>query len=95
MSQSENTLTPPAEVEAAGQHTNARVLAQSASRWPDRPLLLLDGERLSYAQMLAEAERYAAALLAQGAGPGTRIGILGPNSVEYVKLLYAAGMVFP
>ncbi|QFG36147.1 fatty-acyl-CoA synthase [Paracoccus pantotrophus] len=93
MLQSETTLTPPAEVEAAGQHTNARVLAQSASRWPDRPLLLLDGERLSYAQMLAEAERYAAALLAQGAGPGTRIGILGPNSVEYVKLLYAAGMI--
>ena len=84
--------TPP-EIEAAGLETNARILAQAARNWPDRPTLLLDGQRLSHAEMLAEAEIYAAALLARGAGPGTRIGILGPNSVEYVKLLYAAGMI--
>ncbi len=93
MSFRENALVVPAEVEAAGKHTNARVLAQSADRWPDRCLLLLDGERLTYSEMLEQSERYAAALLARGAGPGTRIGILGPNSVEYVKLLYAAGMI--
>ncbi|MFT4150901.1 MAG: AMP-binding protein [Paracoccaceae bacterium] len=85
-------ITPP-DVEAAGRDTTARVLAQAAARWPDRTTLLLDGQRLSHAEMLAGAEAYAAALLARGAGPGTRIGILGPNSVEYVKLVYAAGMI--
>lgn len=93
MAHSETPLITPPDVEAAGEHTTARILAQSAARWPDNDLLLLDGQRLTYAQMLAQSERYAAALLARGAGPGTRIGILGPNSVEYVKLLYAVGMI--
>lgn len=83
----------PPEVAAAVTLTTARALADAAARWPDRPALLMDGERITWAQMQAQSEDFAAALLALGAGPGTRIGILSPNSPDYVRLLYAAGMI--
>lgn len=84
--------TPP-EVAAAADLTTARALRDAAARWPDRPALLLDGERIAWGQMLGESARFAAALLAHGAGPGTRIGVLSPNSTDYVRLIYAAGMI--
>lgn len=83
----------PADVAAAANDTTARALAAAAERWPDRPALLIDGTRITWGQMLADAERHAAALMAHGAGPGTRIGILSPNSADYVRLIYAAGII--
>lgn len=83
----------PPEVLAAAGLTTARALRDAAARWPDRPALLLDGERIAWGQMLDQSAAFAAALAAHGAGPGTRIGILSPNSADYVRLIYAAGMI--
>lgn len=93
MTTGSDLLAIPADIESAGHQTTARALATAAAKWPDRPALLLDGEKLSWSAMLTESRRFAAALLAHGAGKGSRIGILSPNSTDYVKLIYAAGMI--
>jgi fatty-acyl-CoA synthase len=77
----------------AGARTTAQMLADAADAWPDRLALRLDDARLTWAGLLAEATLYARGLLALGVGPGSHVGILMPNSVDYVRLVYAAGMI--
>jgi fatty-acyl-CoA synthase len=85
-----NTQVTP---EAAGNLTSAQMLARAAGLWPNRPAMILDGARLTYATLLAEATETAHGLWGLGLRPGQHLAILMPNSVEYVRLFYAAGMV--
>jgi long-chain acyl-CoA synthetase len=74
----------------------AAVLAEPARRTPDK-LAVVEGDlRLSYADLWRDARRFAAALVGQGVVPGTRVGLLAPNVVDFVRAYYgilAAGAV--
>ncbi len=55
-----------------------------AARHGDKTLIALEEDRISYAQADARSASLAEALLARGAGKGTRVGILMPNGPDWV-----------
>ena len=65
-------------------------LQNSAELYPDKVALVCDGQRLSYAEINAAADRMANALLAQGMSRGDRIAIYMPNNVPVVVSIFAA-----
>jgi fatty-acyl-CoA synthase len=68
------------------------LLSERARVTPDRVALVSieTGERLTYAELNARAER-AAAFLRTILEPGDRFGILAYNCVEFLELFFAAG----
>ncbi|MBE2199998.1 MAG: AMP-binding protein [Anaerolinea sp.] len=64
-------------------------LEQSAQRAPDKLALVCDGQRLTYAQLDAMANRMANALQSNGVGRGDRVVLFLPNSVELVVGIFA------
>ncbi len=73
------------------------LLEASAERLPDKACLICDGQRLTYREVDARANRLAHALLRAGFRRGERAVIFLPNSVEAVVAIFAvlkAGGVF-
>jgi long-chain acyl-CoA synthetase len=68
----------------------SHLLESAARRFPDRPGCTLFGAVRTYAQLSEMAHRLATALTPLGAGPGAHVGMLLPNSPEYVVALQAA-----
>jgi len=68
------------------------LLTERARVTPDRTAVVSieTGERLTYAQLNAGAER-AAATLRTILQPGDRFGLLSHNSIEFLELFFAAG----
>jgi acyl-CoA synthetase (AMP-forming)/AMP-acid ligase II len=56
----------------------------------DHPALIDAGETLTYGDLDRRSARMARALLASGAGKGTRIGLLAPDSALWLTTFYAA-----
>lgn len=65
------------------------LLENAARRFPDRRACTLYGRSLSYAQLSEQTHRLAAALADLGAGPGRCVGMLMPNTPEYIVALQA------
>ncbi len=65
-------------------------LADSAAEFPDRPAIAFLGKHLSYRTLLSEAERFSGVLAGLGVRKGDRVGLLLPNSPQYVIAWYAA-----
>ncbi|QRY54562.1 class I adenylate-forming enzyme family protein [Mycolicibacterium septicum] len=59
----------------------------------DRPLLICDDERISYAEAQRRSAQVAGGLLALGAGKGTHVGLLYPNGVDFVVGMLAAARI--
>lgn len=76
-----------------GETTIGGMLAEAAQRWPDGLALVFDGDRLTWSGLHERARLYARGLLALGVRPGGHVGILMPNTIDYVLLFYAAGLV--
>ncbi|KAL8604067.1 hypothetical protein ACOMHN_024892 [Nucella lapillus] len=75
-----------------------RLLQGQADEHPDRDAVVFrqDGHRLSFQQLLAVADQFAAGLRALGLKKGDRVGLWGPNSMEWVITQFAtarAGLV--
>jgi len=68
------------------------LLLRAAERWPDEEALVFPHERLSYAQLANRAHDRAQALQGMGVRPGDHVGILSPNLVEMVELLFAIAL---
>jgi fatty-acyl-CoA synthase len=73
-------------------------LERTAAEHPDRPALVSrhQGLRFTYAELTAEVDRVARALIAAGLGHGDRLGIWSPNRAEWALVQYAtakAGIV--
>jgi long-chain acyl-CoA synthetase len=62
----------------------ATMLRESAAAYPDKPVALYDGGRLSYAQLDALSDRFAAGLRAAGIGPGETVGLQLPNIPQFL-----------
>jgi len=72
-------------------------LESSADRLPDKVALIGDGQRLTYPEVEAQANRLANALLAQGLQRGDRVVLFLPNCLELAIAIFAilkAGGVF-
>lgn len=67
----------------------ATLLTDSADRFPDRPVIILDDTRVTYAQLNDLSARAAAMLKAQGITPGDRVAMVMPN-VPHMPVLYYA-----
>jgi long-chain acyl-CoA synthetase len=61
----------------------------SCQRFPDRAACELFGEALTYSQLIDRSRRLATALARFGAAPGKRVGMLLPNTPEYLVALQA------
>ncbi len=87
------TATTPLLGDTIGENLRLTVAAH-----PDREAIVSchQGIRLTYAQLDAEVDRLACALIGAGMGAGDRLGIWSPNRVEWALVQYAtarAGIV--
>ncbi|WP_308312116.1 long-chain-fatty-acid--CoA ligase [Streptomyces albipurpureus] len=77
----------------------AVLLEDTAREHPDRDALVLDGTRLTYAQVDEAAARVAAGLAARGIGRGDRVALSCPNlpsfPIVYFGILKAGATVVP
>src|SRR5438105_4993401 len=69
------------------------MLRRSTERDPDRDAIVFPERRLSYAELVARGEQRARELKALGVEPGDRVGLLLPNSPEFVELLAATAFL--
>lgn len=66
-----------------------QVFSEGAARFPDKPAVICDGRRWSYAEMDRLVRKATAALKERGFQPGDRCAIATQNSVELIVLFYA------
>lgn len=64
--------------------TTATLVRECAHRRGDHTLIVLDDERLSYAEADRRSAALAKGLLASGVGKGTPVGLLAPNGPDWV-----------
>lgn len=84
------------DLPSLGGGTVGGLLADRASRTPDKPALVFDDEQLSYAELDAAASAVARGLLGLGLAPGTSVGVFLPNRVETLVAFFGiarAGLV--
>ncbi len=65
------------------------MLADAARRHPEKPAIAWFGRHISYRQLLAEVERFSAVLAGLGVSKRDRVGLILPNSPQYVIAYYA------
>ncbi len=78
---------------AAIPRTTLGVLQTAAAQFGDREAIVMGSQRLTYAALLHEVQRYAAALRARGIGYRDHVGLLMPNCLEYLLLFYACAAI--
>ncbi|GGZ20368.1 AMP-dependent synthetase [Streptomyces olivaceoviridis] len=66
----------------------AAVLADTAARRPDHPALIWDSVVVTYRQLWQRVRGVAGILRRLGAGPGDRIAVLVPNTLEFPAVYY-------
>ncbi|MDR1293866.1 MAG: AMP-binding protein [Bifidobacteriaceae bacterium] len=69
------------------------MLAASASRWPRHPGLIYMGMRMTFATLLAQVDRCAAALAAAGVARGDSVTLALPNIPNVIVLFYALNRI--
>ena len=65
----------------------ADLVAAVAAALPDRDAVVCDGDRLTYAELMARSAQVAQCLIAAGIAPDETVGLYMPNSVSYVESL--------
>ena len=63
--------------------------AAAAARWPDREALVFGDRRWTFAEVEAEVDRAARALVALGVAPGDKVALWLMNRPEWIFLLFA------
>ncbi len=79
--------------------TLATILRESARTHADKPAVLVEGAQLTYAELDALSDRFAAGLLARGLTPGDPVALQLPNVpqfvIAYFGILKAGAVVVP
>jgi fatty-acyl-CoA synthase len=76
-----------------GAPTVAALLRDVSRRFPCRSAVVgPDGSKLTYAELLARAEKRAAALLAHGVRPGDRVAAWLDDGMDYIELYTACAL---
>jgi acyl-CoA synthetase (AMP-forming)/AMP-acid ligase II len=66
------------------------VLLHHATRAPDRPITVFEGETTTYGEMADRAAALAGGLSGLGVGPGDVVGLLSYNCPEFLETVFAA-----
>jgi long-chain acyl-CoA synthetase len=66
----------------------ATILRESAMKSPDKPVTLLDGNPMSYAELDQASDRVAANLQSLGVNPGDTVGIQLPNIPQFLMAYF-------
>ena len=89
---------PTLEEIASPEATIPSIVRDAARTYGDKPFIVDgDGRTLTFAENWLRSNRFANALLAQGIGKGTVVGLFSPNSLDFVTAGYgilASGAVF-
>jgi acyl-CoA synthetase (AMP-forming)/AMP-acid ligase II len=64
--------------------TSGELIKHAAQKYGDKPFVVLEDVRLSFNDVEEASRRLARGLLASGAGKGTRVALLAPNSPEWI-----------
>lgn len=64
-------------------------LEESAKKYPDKPCTIFKGAEISYKEMSSITDQLAAALVDLGVKKGDRVGILIPNTPQFVMAYFA------
>jgi len=65
------------------------LLDDAARRWPKKPALIENNAIVSYSELVEKAAQFASQLQLVKMSPGCRVGLLFPNSIDYVALTFA------
>lgn len=76
------------EVTTLGDH-----LLRAADRWPEHEAIVFPEIRHTYAAFVERAYARARSLIAMGVKRGDFVGVLMPNCMEYVELIFAVALV--
>ena len=68
-------------------------LRTRVERFGERPLILLNDERITYGQAADRSAKLARGLLASGVGKGSHVGVLMPNGPDWVVAWLAAARI--
>jgi long-chain acyl-CoA synthetase len=74
----------PPTLEPYPERTLLDYLSESARTHPGSPALLFKGHRVSYAELEAQSDALAAALVASGVGRGDRVALCLPNCPQFL-----------
>ncbi|WP_030236518.1 MULTISPECIES: FadD3 family acyl-CoA ligase [unclassified Streptomyces] len=66
------------------RETIPRLVRAAAERYADVEAVVEGRTRITYAELGARVERAAAACLANGVGPGDRVGVWAPNTLDWI-----------
>lgn len=69
------------------------LLVRSAQRTPEAIALALPGESFTFREVFNRSVSVARGLLAIGVKPGNQVGVLAPNSIEYVTALFGSALI--
>lgn len=67
----------------------AAILADSATRFADRPAVSLGGQETSYADLWHQARQHATVLASRGVGKGDKVALLLPNTTDFPRCYFA------
>ncbi len=67
----------------------ADMLEHAVDLAPDRPAVVCDGRRVTFAELEERANRLAHHLAGQGVGRESKVGIYSLNSVEFIETMFA------
>lgn len=68
------------------------LLLNAAQQWPDNDAIVFPNDRVSYLQLAERAQKKARALQGLGVQSGDHVGVLAPNLMETVELLFAIAL---
>ncbi|WP_369213415.1 long-chain-fatty-acid--CoA ligase [Streptomyces flavofungini] len=74
---------------ALRSRTLVEVIDRQSALRPDQPAVVCSGRRLTYRELDRESARTAQVLREAGVAPGSRVGYLGKEAVEYWELAFA------
>lgn len=75
--------------ELASLRTIPAVVRAAAARWPDKIWMDCDGEQTTFGELPERVDLIARALLDQGIGPGSRVGVYMGNRTLWLEVQFA------
>ncbi len=73
--------------------TAADLFERSARLWPGNDSVIFPDARLTYGQLRERAHARARSLAGMGVGKGDHVGVLMPNSLDFVEIVYGIALL--
>ena len=67
-------------------------LERAAGQWPDKVAIIDGDKRVTYAELLAQAQSFAIGLVGMGVQKGDRVALFAPNCAEFASVFFGVLM---